>query len=139
MANNNTSVLARLDTIETLLGIRKNSDASVPVDLDAEEDLDTEQDEHEDDFPFYGVWRALARLRGLTKPTKQDERIWSRSVVRQLWQSYVSTFSETVYSRLKVQISLESTAAAFPCRSKGIFESDTIVAGVDIVYICSTS
>jgi hypothetical protein len=57
--------------------------------LDAEDDLDIVLDESDDgDFPFAGVGKALTRLREMTK-SAQDQNIWSKKVVRQLWRSCV--------------------------------------------------
>lgn len=84
---NQTSILSRLDTIEAILGIKKvSNDMST---FEAEDDLDIAPDESDDgDFPFAGVGKALTRLREMTK-SAQDQNIWSRKVVRQLWLSCV--------------------------------------------------
>lgn len=82
---NTQSVLARLDKIETILGIKKGPDAVAS--LEPEEELDTEPEG--EDFSFHGVWRALSRLKAITRPP-QDAKIWSRSMVKQLWRSYVN-------------------------------------------------
>lgn len=73
-------VLDRLERIEAALGI---SDA--PDEAPASHDLSADADE-EDCVPLRGVWKAVAHLRLITRPTP-DESIWSRPIVKRLWSS----------------------------------------------------
>jgi len=84
------SILSRLDTIETILGIKRRTN-DMPA-FEADDDFDLAPDELDDgEFPLVGVKKALARLREMTRPA-QDQNLWSRKVVRQLWRSYVDSF-----------------------------------------------
>jgi hypothetical protein len=72
------AVLDRLDRIEAALGISDVADETpAPRDLSADE---------EDTVPLRGVWKAVAHLRSITRPTP-DESIWSRPIVKRLWSS----------------------------------------------------
>lgn len=72
------TVLSRLDTIESLLGITR---PSRPV-------LDDDVTLHplDADSPFNGVWAAAIHLKTTTRPD-QNSRIWTRAVIQQLWLS----------------------------------------------------
>lgn len=74
------SILDRLARIEASLGIGEIED-------DHSGEVDVE--EPSDQTP--GVYRAIARLRLITRPAP-DEVVWSRPVVEQLWNSYVCFF-----------------------------------------------
>lgn len=71
-----SSVLSRLATIESMLGIGQYSqERSVVADVD---ELDV-------DDSLNGLWEATANLKRFTNP--KYTKMWSRSVVRQLWDS----------------------------------------------------
>lgn len=72
------SVLSRLNTIESLLGIVS---CSRPV-LDDDVCLRPT----DADSAFLGVFAAAMHLKSTTRPP-QTPRIWSRDVIRQLWLS----------------------------------------------------
>ncbi|KAJ5333512.1 uncharacterized protein N7506_007295 [Penicillium brevicompactum] len=72
------SILDRLARIEASLGIGEIED-------DHSGEIDVE--EPSDQTP--GVYRAIARLRLITRPAP-DEVVWSRPVVEQLWNSFLS-------------------------------------------------
>ena len=74
------SILSRLDNIETLLGITKGS---VAVNDESEDGEDSELDT--DEFSFHGVWKALAHLKRMSRPS-QDKKIWARPTVKLLWR-----------------------------------------------------
>jgi hypothetical protein len=71
------SVLSRLDVIETLLGIKAQSQ---------KENLDDDVALHSNDIesPFHAVWTAAAHLKTATR-SPQNPRIWSRAIIKQLW------------------------------------------------------
>lgn len=76
-----SSILGRLERIESLLGIGKagNTASSLAVDSDLEEESD--------DVSSRGLWKAVERLKTITCPP-QDHNIWSYSIVTRLWASY---------------------------------------------------
>jgi hypothetical protein len=78
-----SSILGRLERIESLLGIGKaaNTAPSLAVDSDLEEEPD--------DVSTRGLWKAVERLKIITCPP-QDQNIWSYSIVTRLWTSYVT-------------------------------------------------
>ncbi|KAJ5964426.1 uncharacterized protein N7479_004302 [Penicillium vulpinum] len=79
------SILNRLARIEAALGLTQDSEdpedeISSSREVSLEEDVDA--------VPLHGVWTALAHLRLITRPPP-DESVWSRSVVQQLWSSFL--------------------------------------------------
>ena len=71
------SVLTRLEIIESMLGIQLSAQE--------EPNLLARLDEDEEDPSLSGLWEATANLRRFTSP--KNAKIWSRSVVKQLWVS----------------------------------------------------
>lgn len=85
MIPDHQSILNRLARIEAALGITEDSqDQEDRPSLSREANLE----ENLEAVPLQGVWSALAHLRVITRPPP-DDSIWSRSVVQQLWSSYV--------------------------------------------------
>ncbi|GFF28846.1 hypothetical protein IFM51744_00670 [Aspergillus udagawae] len=78
-----SSILGRLERIESLLGIGKaaNTAPSLAVDSDLEEEPD--------DVSTRGLWKAVERLKIITCPP-QDQNIWSYSIVTRLWTSFLN-------------------------------------------------
>lgn len=79
------SILNRLARIESALGITEDhqspeEEVSMSREASLEEDIEA--------VPLHGVWTALAHLRVITRPPP-DDSVWSRSIVQQLWSSYV--------------------------------------------------
>ncbi|KAJ5791573.1 transcriptional regulator family: Fungal Specific TF [Penicillium psychrosexuale] len=81
------SILNRLARIEAALGITEE-----PQDPEDQLSMSREASLEEDTevVPLHGVWTALAHLRLITRPSP-DDSIWSRSVVQQLWSSFLKS------------------------------------------------
>lgn len=78
-----SSVLRRLERIESLLGIGKAENMASSL------AIDSELVEESDDVSSRGLWKAVERLKLITCPP-QDHNIWSYSNVTRLWTSYVA-------------------------------------------------
>lgn len=79
---NHQSILNRLSRIEAALGITDEADDEAILSREAS------PDDSIDSVPLQGVWKAIAHLRIITRPSP-DESVWSRPIVKQLWTSYV--------------------------------------------------
>lgn len=92
------TILSRLDRIEAALGISPYINEGGGV--SSSDDMGPDEDSN--DAPLDGVWRAIAHLRSITGPF-EDERVWSRPIVKQLWGSCVTTSlpteSKTLFDR----------------------------------------
>lgn len=78
-----SSIIGRLERIESLLGIGKEGNtSSLPT-------IDSDLEEEPDDVSARGLWKAVERLKIITSPP-QDHNIWSYSIVTRLWISYVA-------------------------------------------------
>ncbi|KAF2004260.1 hypothetical protein P154DRAFT_543412 [Amniculicola lignicola CBS 123094] len=81
------AVLARLAAIETVLGIRGGPASPTLSALSSNRTFGAAQiGEDEGDPVLSGLWQATANLRRFTDP--QNVKVWSRSVVSQLWFSF---------------------------------------------------
>ncbi|KAJ5206995.1 hypothetical protein N7491_002374 [Penicillium cf. griseofulvum] len=82
------SILNRLARIEAALGI--TDEPQDPQGLEDESSLSREVslEEEIDVVTLHSVWTALAHLRVITRPAP-DDSVWSRSVVQQLWSSFL--------------------------------------------------
>ncbi|EAL89997.1 conserved hypothetical protein [Aspergillus fumigatus A1163] len=75
-----SSILGRLERIESLLGIGKEGNRSSLL------TIDPDLEEESDDVSSRGLWKAVERLKIITSPP-QDQNIWSYAVVTRLWIS----------------------------------------------------
>ncbi|KAJ6175775.1 hypothetical protein N7485_002689 [Penicillium canescens] len=77
------SILNRLSRIEAALGITEEADDEAISSCEASPEEDVNR------APLQGVWKAVAHLRVITRPTA-DEIAWSRPIVKQLWSSFLN-------------------------------------------------
>lgn len=77
------SVLNRLDRIEVALGISLDGLERFRDSHDL-----TEDDDYGKPDPLGEVWGSIVQLRSITQP-KQDDIIWTRPIVKQLWNTWV--------------------------------------------------
>jgi hypothetical protein len=88
MIPDHQSILNRLARIEAALGITDEpQDPQGPED-EGSMSREVSLEEEIDGVALHGVWTALAHLRVITRPAP-DDSVWSRSIVQQLWSSYV--------------------------------------------------
>ncbi|KAK9580130.1 hypothetical protein V6Z90_008159 [Aspergillus fumigatus] len=78
-----SSILGRLERIESLLGIGKEGNRSSLL------TIDPDLEEESDDVSSRGLWKAVERLKIITSPP-QDQNIWSYAVVTRLWISFLN-------------------------------------------------
>lgn len=74
------SILDRLDRIEAALGIGQDDPESASL------SQVLSREEGDDSVPEHEAWGSVAHLRSITHPA-QDEKIWSRPIVKRLWNS----------------------------------------------------
>jgi hypothetical protein len=87
MSNETSSaVLARLAAIESVLGIRADPTSPAPSTLSSNTSrVAVTTEENEGDPSLRGLWQATANLRKFNDP--KNVKVWSRTVVSQLWVS----------------------------------------------------
>jgi hypothetical protein len=78
-----SSILGRLERIESLLGIGKEGNTSSLL------TIDSDLEEEPDDVSSRGLWKAVERLKIITSPP-QNQIIWSYSIVTRLWISFLN-------------------------------------------------
>jgi hypothetical protein len=81
-----SAVLARLAAIESVLGIRADPTSPALSTLSSSTNyIAAITEEDEGDSSLSGLWQATANLRRFNDP--KNVKMWSRSVVSQLWVS----------------------------------------------------
>ena len=79
------SMLDRLHVIESYLGLNGSAEETSNYGL-LDHDMESESEDETIDPGLSGVWQAISTLKKIT-PSSVNNKIWSQSLIRQLWRS----------------------------------------------------